>query len=62
MDVQSNLLADISWVILFLALIGAWVVVRTVLRLTLRVFFMGCSALLVLAVVVVVLRWFNLLP
>lgn len=58
----ENWLADASWVVLFLALIGAWVVLRTLLRLTMRVFFMGCSALFVLAVVVLLLRVFNVLP
>ena len=47
---------DWGWVLLFLALVGAWVVLRFLLRLTVKVFFVGCSTLFVLALIVFVLR------
>ena len=46
----------VLWVVLFLALIGAWVLLRFLLRLTFKVFFTGCSVLVVLAVLVAILR------
>lgn len=53
---------DWNWVILFLALIGAWVLLRLVFRLTVKIFFIGCSTLLVLAILVFVLRFIHVLP
>ncbi len=47
------------WVVLFLALIGAWVLLRFLLRLTLKVFFVGCSTLAVLALILFLMRWFH---
>lgn len=46
----------VLWVMLFLALVGAWVLLRFLLKLTFKVFFTGCSALVVLAVLVALLR------
>ncbi len=45
--------------IFVLILIIAWIVLRTVLRLTIRIFTMGCGAILILAAALLVLRWLS---
>ncbi len=53
---------DWNWILLFLALIGAWVLLRMVLKLTVKIFFIGCSTLLVLAILVFILRFIHVIP
>ncbi len=43
--------------LIILALIIAWIVLRTVLRLTFKIFTFGCSAILILGLAFFVLRW-----
>ncbi len=45
--------------LIILALIVVWVIVRAVLRLTMRVFACGCSLILAVAVILVLLRVFS---
>lgn len=45
--------------LIILALVVVWVIVRAVLRLTMRVFACGCSLILAVAVILVLLRVFG---
>jgi hypothetical protein len=55
-------LAQVNWVMLGVAvvvLVVGWTIVRTVLRLTMRVFALGCVGLLVLGGVLAALAYFS---
>ncbi|RPI25807.1 MAG: hypothetical protein EHM70_19670 [Chloroflexota bacterium] len=55
--VTTDQIIQIAVVILILVI--AWAVLKTVLRLTLKIFSLGCGAILVLGMILVVLRMFN---
>ncbi len=54
---DSSQLVQIGVIVLILVV--AWIVLRTVLRLTIRIFSLGCGAILVLAVILYILRYLG---
>jgi hypothetical protein len=53
---------DANWtqiILLILILVIAWVVLRFVLRLAMRIFTLGCGLIVILAVILLALRYFN---
>ncbi len=54
---SGNELIQIGLIIL--AIVIAWIVLRTVLRLTFRIFTFGCGAILILGLAFIVLRWLS---